>query len=205
MVNNKKQLLIICAACFILGLLCGFFTGKGVYDRPVKEKVERDTLTLHDTIPDYKPASKDSAHVKYVFMRLPVAREAIAQYTDNTDTVLSENYAHNPFEIIRDSVFREISVNSANFSATDSVAVAIPITSKHYQSKDYDAWVSGFQASLDSIKVYKETQYITEVRTISKPPNKWHIGLTGGYGYCFMSKKAEPYIGIGITYSLIGF
>ena len=185
---NRKQILIICAACFIFGLLCGFFVGKGVYDRPVKEKVERDTLTLHDTIPDYKPVTKDSAHVKYVFMRLPVVRDSIAQYTDKTDTILCENYAQNPLEIIR-----------------DSVAVEVPITSKHYQSKDYDAWVSGFQPSLDSIKVYKETQYITEVRTISKPPNKWHLGLTGGYGYCFKSKKAEPYIGIGITYSLIGF
>lgn len=184
---NKKQF-IICAVCFILGLLCGFFTGKGMYDRPLEEKVKRDTLTLHDTIPDYKPAAKDSAHVKYVFMRLPVSRGEVLQQPPQTDTIMCENYAQNVCEIMH-----------------DTVAVEIPITSKHYRGSDYDAWVSGFHPSLDSIKVYKETQYITEERTISKPPNKWHIGFTGGYGYCFSSKKAEPYIGIGITYSIIGF
>ena len=80
------------------------------------------------------------------------------------------------------------------------IAVEVPITSKHYGSKDYDAWVSGFEVSLDSIKVYKETQYITEARTISKPPNKWELDLVGGINYNFNKKKYTPHVGGELLY-----
>lgn len=85
----------------------------------------------------------------------------------------------------------------------DSVAVEIPITQKKYEGDDYLAYVSGYQPNLDSIFVYAKTTTITE--HIYKPPKKWHIGIQGGYGYGFNSRQAEPYIGIGITYSIINF
>lgn len=80
----------------------------------------------------------------------------------------------------------------------DSVLVEVPIESRHYHAPEYDAWVSGYEPSLDSIKVYRETQYITETVTKSKPPNRFSIGLQGGYGYGFKSKTWEPYVGVGI-------
>ena len=75
----------------------------------------------------------------------------------------------------------------------DSVLVEVPITSKHYGSKDYDAWVSGFEVSLDSIKVYKETQYITETITRMKPPNKWSLSVNAGVDYGTTSQFWMPY------------
>ena len=81
----------------------------------------------------------------------------------------------------------------------DTVAVEVPITSKHYGTDEYDAWVSGYEPSLDSIYIYNETQYITETVTLSKPPNKFSIGLQGGYGYGFKSKTWEPYVGVGLS------
>ena len=86
---------------------------------------------------------------------------------------------------------------------SDSAAVAIPITQKRYENEDYRAYVSGYEPNLDSIFVFPKTTVIHE--RSYKPPNKWHIGITGGYGYGFKSKQAEPYIGIGITYSIISF
>jgi hypothetical protein len=80
----------------------------------------------------------------------------------------------------------------------DSVLVEVPIESRHYSAPEYDAWVSGYMPSLDSINVYKRTEYITERVTVSKPPNRFSIGLQGGYGYGFKSKQLEPYVGIGI-------
>lgn len=45
---------------------------------------------------------------------------------------------------------------------TDSVFVKLPISQKHYaQDSVYDAWVSGYEPSLDSISVYPKTEYIT--------------------------------------------
>ena len=123
---SKKRLIIFAAAAF-LGLLCGFFVAKGMYDRPLDESVSRDTVTLHDTVPEYLPSPKDSARIKYVTRWLPAVH----------DTVYSENYAQSFVEIMH-----------------DTVAVQVPITSKHYGGKNYDAYVSGFEPSLDSIFGY---------------------------------------------------
>jgi len=162
--------LIILAAAAILCLLCGFFIGKGIYDRPIEESVTRDTVILHDTVPDIAPEPKDSVRTKRVTRWLPASPDTIDHFIEVTKMV------------------------------HDSVLVEVPITSKHYGSKDYDAWVSGFEVSLDSIKVYKETQYITEVRTISKPPNKWELDIVGGINYNFNKKKYTPHVGGELLY-----
>ena len=167
MVNKvSKKHLIILAAVALLCLLCGFFVAKGMYDRPLDESVSRDTVTLHDTVPEYLPAPKDSARIKYVTRWLPAKH----------DTVYSENYAQSFAEIMH-----------------DTVAVQVPITSKHYGGKNYDAYVSGFEPSLDSIFVYNETQYITETITKSKPPNKWSLSVNAGVDYGTTSQFWMPY------------
>lgn len=169
MVNKvSKKHLIILAAAALLCLLCGFLVGKGMYDRPVDERVSLDTVILHDTVPDIAPEPKDSVRTRWVTRWLP----------SKPDTV---------------TFFRENSANSANFSATDSVAVAIPITSKHYGGKNYDAYVSGFEPSLDSIFVYNETQIVTETITRMKPPNKWSLSINAGIDYGVKSQFWQPF------------
>ena len=160
-----KKLAIIAAVWFIIGGLCGFFIGKAAYDRPIKENVVRDTVTVVDTISRYypKPVSVEKVRTEYKWLTRVT-----------TDTVTRFSVQH------------------------DSVLVEVPIESKHYNAPEYDAWVSGYMSSLDSINVYQKTEYITETVTLSKPPNRFSIGLQGGYGYGFKSKKWEPYVGIGI-------
>lgn len=88
----------------------------------------------------------------------------------------------------------------------DSVLVEVPITSKHYKAKEYDAWISGYEPSLDSIRVYQEKEYITEKITITKTKRKpWGIGFSAGYGYDIKTKTASPFIGVGISYDIISF
>lgn len=165
MVNKvSKKHLIILAAVAILCLLCGFFVAKGMYDRPLDESVSRDTVTLHDTVPDIAPKPKDSVHVKYVTRWLPRA--------------------------VHDTIDHFVEVNNMMH---DTVAVQVPITSKHYGGKNYDAYVSGFEPSLDSIFVYNETQYITETITKSKPPNKWSLSVNAGIDYGVKSQFWQPY------------
>ena len=90
--------------------------------------------------------------------------------------------------------------NTVTMWAHDTVAVEVPITSKHYGSGEYDAWVSGFEPSLDSIRVYQRTAYVTEVRTISKPPNKWELDIVGGIDYAFKTQQYRPYAGGELLY-----
>ena len=167
MVNKvSKKHLIILAAAALLCLLCGFFVAKGMYDRPLDESVSRDTVTLHDTVPEYLPAPKDSARIKYVTRWLPAKH----------DTVYSENYAQSFAEIMH-----------------DTVAVQVPITSKHYGGKNYDAYVSGFEPSLDSIFVYNETKLVTETITRMKPPNRWSLTVNAGIDYGVKSQFWQPF------------
>ena len=165
---NKTHLFVFLAGA-ILGLCAGFFSGKAIYDKPLQESVTRDTVTLHDTIPDIAPEPKDSARIKWVTRWLPMA--------------------------VHDTIDHFVEVSKMMH---DTVAVQVPITSKHYGSKDYDAWVSGFEPSLDSIKVYNETQYITETITRTVKDNK-HFFLDAGAGceYKFDSKTVVPFAEVG--------
>ena len=90
--------------------------------------------------------------------------------------------------------------NTVTMWAHDTVAVEVPITSKHYGSGEYDAWVSGFEPNLDSIFVYQKETVITEVRTISKPPNKFELDIVGGIDYGFKSQQYRPFAGGELLY-----
>lgn len=88
----------------------------------------------------------------------------------------------------------------------DTTFVQLPKERKEYSGKDYRAVVSGFQPSLDLIQVFPETKTITQ--TISVAPQKrshWSIALQAGYGLTLQNSHITPlpYIGAGISYSLV--
>jgi hypothetical protein len=163
-----------CALGMVLLLSC-----IGIYSKcqrkPVVESVERDTVVVYDTITHYYPVPKDSAVVRYVTKVLPVVRDNVAQYHNSIDTadqaIVIDNLMH------------------------DTVAVEVPITSKHYSAPEYDAWVSGYEANLDSLFVYQKKVLVTEIRTVSKPPNKVALFLNAGVDYTFNDKKFYPHAG----------
>ena len=78
----------------------------------------------------------------------------------------------------------------------DTIYVLVPVTQKEYVSENYRAWVSGYNAALDSIYVFPKTVYITQ----TMPARKWGLGVVGGYGigrYGF-----SPYVGVGVYYKI---
>ena len=83
-------------------------------------------------------------------------------------------------------------VNEVSEVVFDTVQVRLPIESKHYMAESYDAWVSGYEPQLDSIKVYS--------REIKPKLSRWSIGLQGGVG--MTPKGLQPYVGVGIGYKL---
>ena len=171
--KDKRRLLYCALVALVL------LAGLGIYNhctrKPVVVGVERDTVVVYDTIPHYYPVPKDSAVVKYV-----------TRYLRRTDTV---------------EQFIAVNNMTDHFADTSNmIAVELPITSKHYSCKDYDAWVSGYEPSLDSIKVYQRTEYITERVTISKPPNKWELDAMAGIDYNVASQHYSPYAGGELMY-----
>ena len=155
-----KKSAIIALVWFVIGCICGFFMCKGVYDRPIKESIVRDTVTVTDTITRYhpKPVGVEKVRTEYKWLTRVT-----------TDTVTRFSVQH------------------------DSVLVEVPITSKHYGTSEYDAYISGYEPNLDSIFVYQKTQLITERVTISKPPNKWSLSVNAGVDYGTTSQFWKPY------------
>lgn len=91
---------------------------------------------------------------------------------------------------------------TAAITEADSVAVELPTVQRHYSDSTYEAWVSGpLNPRLDSLRVYAPTTVI--MRSVWKPAKRWHLGVTAGYGVTL--RGPQPYIGIGITYSLFSF
>ena len=89
------------------------------------------------------------------------------------------------------------SSNDSVYNA-DSVVVELPIEQKVYGDSTYKAWVSGFDARLDSIKLFQPTKYITI--TTKQKPSRWNVGIQGGVG--ITPKGIQPYIGVGVSYKL---
>jgi opacity protein-like surface antigen len=86
---------------------------------------------------------------------------------------------------------------------TVKVEVEIPIERKVYETSDYKAEIEGFRPSLVSMELYRQTQAITEIQTVSVPDRKcWGIGIQAGYGYA-VGGKFYPYIGVGVSYNII--
>ena len=80
----------------------------------------------------------------------------------------------------------------------DSVAVVVPIERKVYADSTYRAVITGAWVSLDTITVYSRAT--TVARTIRATAPRWGIGLTAGYG--LTPHGLQPYLGIGITYTI---
>lgn len=81
----------------------------------------------------------------------------------------------------------------------DSVAVSVPITQKHYQGDDYEAWVSGFRARLDSIRMFPKSYYL---KPKEMKPKRWVLSAGVSAGWNPFTRKFEPTIGINIGLKL---
>lgn len=179
--DKKKKtalaLAIFATFWFVAGGLCGFFAAKGIYDQPLEESVTRDTTTITDTIVQYAPKPVSVEKVRTEYKLLPVYRtDTVAQYFG-----IAEQLPEHP---------------------QDSALVEIPITSKHYHGENYDAYVSGYEPSLDSIKVYQKETVITERVVVSKPPNRLSLDVEAGADYMTAQKDMSTFAFGDLTYRI---
>lgn len=174
---------IVCVALLSVLLNVAFLLNM-YYHRAEGTACDTTRVTVVDTLTFVHPVAKDSVAVRYVTVRLP---RVVDGGVDGCPV--------QPICTVGDS-----SLVSVQDGCTDSVGVCVPISQRVYVDSAYTAWVSGFRASLDSIRVYPRTEIVRECNY--KPPSKWSVGITGGVGYGLSSRRFEPFIGLGITYSL---
>ena len=105
--------------------------------------------------------------------------------------------------VIRVDTIREHEVRYVEKRIVDSVFigndVVIPIEQRHYAKENiYDAWVSGYRPSLDSIFVYPKTEdrYITN--TITKTTYKYPYAAFVSFGFKAFRGDIRPSVGLSI-------
>ena len=181
MISKIKILDKIITAAMVLFVVC-FILAIGMKMERCSNRnspanaVVTDTIVVVDTVCIVQPVVKDSVVVRTIVERLPIV---------HADSILADM------------------CDNTNVATKDSALVMLDITQQHYKGDTYEAWVSGYKPRLDSIRTFQLTKTIQT--NAEKPPNRFTVGLTGGVGYGFVSKKIEPFIGIGITYRIFSF
>lgn len=189
-----KQLLLI-ALVAIIAFLAGLIF-KARTDEPPNVVTETRETEV-DSITYYQPAPKSEFAVGTRTYTLPIYR------------FIGGGFCGFSCELRQSNELDSICVDSLATYGTgaggeprcsrDSALVELPIIQRHYADSTYEAWVSGpVDPRLDSMRVYSPTTIIT--RREWKPPKHWHLGISAGYA--FTPRGFQPYIGIGISYSL---
>ena len=119
------------------------------------------------------------------------------------DTIFSKKPVYINKQIVRTDTVQLYDIKQ------NSVQVELPYIRKEYQDSTYRAWVSGFQdVNLDSIEVYQKTKtiQINNTNYITKYKNRpFSVGIQAGAQYNFITKRPEPYLGLGVQYNLFSF
>ena len=89
----------------------------------------------------------------------------------------------------------------------DTIYVPVPRQTDYYHGEQYEAWVTGYKASLDSVHVFQNTA-IVEVpvyKTVTKRA-PWGVGIQAGVTYLpGQNGGVTPYVGLGISYNILTF
>ena len=121
-----------------------------------------------------------------------------------TDTIIERE----TITAIPDTVFRTVALGEKTVKVvthdtlckTDTVEVALPYVQKEYRDSNYNAWVSGYEPALDSIKVFPRTVTVHERVTVKEKSRRW--GVFGGVGIG-VSDRITPCIVVGIGYRIL--
>lgn len=119
--------------------------------------------------------------VDTVTYTLPVAKDSVVV-----------KYVTKKLPIARDTV---------HYAHTDTVRIRLPVTQRRYEDSTYTAWVSGYESTLDSIRVYSHREIMTVTNRLRDKPRRISLNLSVGYG--ITPKGTQPYIGFGVGYRLL--
>lgn len=125
-------------------------------------------------------------------------REVSSMMTPATDTVIIVDTLRDTVPVpVKETVTKFIQVPGDTIvKYIKGDTVFLPVVQKEYSTPDYRAWVSGYNAALDSIDVFPKTVYVTR----KMPARRWGLGVSAGYGAG--RSGLSPYVGIGVYYRI---
>ena len=133
-------LIIICVLLFIcFGV--GYNRGKKSVD------IQTDTVKIEKVITEYKPVYKGETTLSTQKIKIPL----YAIFPEQNDNQKIDSLYH--------------IIDSLKFT-TDSLEVELQRVQRYYETDNYEAWVSGIDPALDSIKVKQNITYVTNTQVI---------------------------------------
>ena len=106
---------------------------------------------------------------------------------------------------LKDTVLVPVVTPGDTIHERDTLFVPIPIETTYYRDSLYEAWVTGYKATLDSLHLFQNIQIIEERIPVYIPVKKrWGIGVQAGVTY-IPKEGVIPYVGFGASYNLISF
>lgn len=166
----------------VVAILIGFLVGRRCprndQGEPLTPKV--DTLFIRDTNTFTEPKKEPSPDIMIKEIPVPV-------------------YVANSYAI--DSLLNECARLER---VGDSLRLVLLRVQRHYSDSTFDAWVSGVDPRLDSIKTYQTNMVITkEIPVIQVKKTRWGIGVQAGAG---VGKDGLiPYVGLGVSYNILSW
>ncbi len=189
MSKRTSVIITLCAAVAIF--LLGMFVGKRISKPATALSPDVRVTTSIDTSKVLKP--QETATIPQGYLSVPVVETASVGSTYK-QTLPSDGILLIP------TSGTEVS-DTAHLPRDTLRRALIPIEQKVYSDSNYTAYISGYRPTLDSIFVYNRTRTIEYTKSVTKF-RRWNVGITGGYGFGFVSHRLEPFVGIGVTYNI---
>lgn len=112
-------------------------------------------------------------HILVVVLTLAIV--CLVRHCQGHDTIEDKIEIVRDTVTIRDTIYIDAPIvktrivkDTIHIFDKDTVPVTMLVEQKVYEGNDYTAWVSGIDPTLDSIRVYSQTQVIKENVTITK-------------------------------------
>lgn len=189
--KEKDNIVGVMAAAVFAGFCLGAFLANHCYHFREVTKMIADTVVVRDTVRGVMPTEKDEKVVGTV--ALPLVPSPHRKGRDYNKPYLGGGTTD------------ETAANGENegkIGASDTVWATVPRTQKRYEDSTYTAWVSGYEPRLDSIEVYQKTVTIVKREEGRVRNKRLSIGLTGGFGYGFINRKPDVFLGVGVTWRI---
>lgn len=178
--TRTSTLAVVGLVAFAVGFILGALTWSRFNPVPPVIQIERDTLTVIDTMRVDVPTPTENGEVRRDTFKVLIQGQKDTIYVDSTKNKESG------LEPIR---------------LTPEGNVSIPITQREYATEHYRAVVEGFRPTLKSMEVYPRTTTVTNTVTRSVP-ERWVLVAGGGAGYD--GQRIRPHIGITLGWRIAG-
>lgn len=134
----------------------------------------------------------------FVYLLFFTNRKEVVIEKATSDTVTF--YKTDTISVKKPTYIKEVIIDTVYLEKSENGAYMTPISQKYYKDSTYEAWVSGYKPSLDSINTFEKTitRIITNTTTKEIYPKTTNVFLDAGADY--IGNNLAPNVGVIIKF-----